>query len=726
MANWLVIPFIIFSSSLLGSLISLQFVPLRPRLDINLVFATLTMGIGVTGWLALVLAEMGLFSLSNFALVWLIVALILFILIWRWRKKQDEEADNEESNGKLTATPVLRRAVRLEAIILTVWVIMAGWLFFRPHEYIMGGADAGVYISLGAEIAQHGDFQIFDSALAELDATLYPATLRPLPTNPIASSYLMPGFYVTSAEDGAITPQFYPLHPVWLATAFALTNSTVEGIYAELLMAGLWMALATLAIYLTMREVAGKVTAVLALMAFTVTALQVWFARYSATEALTQYLLWAGLWALVMWLGGRRPSSFWALLSGMMLGSVFLVRIDVLIMLPIFAVLIVALWARGWQRSDWWFLIPFTLLVIHSFVHAIWLSAPYFYEHIGFGLRILWRSWLVPLMALLGGLIIIGLVYFFRGRFAALRRFQLPVKLILIGLILISAIYGWFIRPYIAEPISIPDAYSQTTLLLTNHENWIRLGWYLFPTGILLGVLGSCLLIWHVEWKTAVLLAVGLLFSALYLWDVRANPHHIYVMRRYVPAVLPFFLISGAYLIGWLFRCFHKWHRSNTALRYGFVVLGSLITIIWLFGLAWSARGFISQVDHQGVVDQLASIESDLQPNSVLIFNDQAPVGLGDIWGTPLKYIFGHDVFTVRDPDLLNDPRLVEMIEIWQNNGRSVVWIGDSAWLEDNNLHFQEQIREISSLRLESSYEHKPQTIVPVTWTLPMSLIEQR
>ena len=726
MASWLIIPFIIFTSLLLGSLTVLQFVPFRAWPGLNLLFAALTVGIGICGWLALVLAELGIFSLATLAFVWVSAVIIFLILSWRRRGRQTEEGVDKEITAGLANRAQTGWKDWLEILILAGWLVIAGWLFFRPHETIMGGADAGVYLSLGAEIAQNGGFQLVDETLAALDEPLNLAMLRPLPTNPVASSYLMPGFYVTNAEEGAITPQFYPMYPVWLAAAFALAGSILEGIYAELLLSGLWMTLATLAVYLTLRELAGRVTAVLALTSFSVTALQVWFARYSATEALTQYLLWAGLWGLVMWLGGRRPAALWAFLSGLMLGSVFLVRIDLLIMLPVFLLLVIALWARGWEKSYWWFVFPFALLVIQSFIHGSWLSAPYFYETVGFGLRIFWRSWLVPVIAVLIGVAFIGLVYLFRGRMAALERFQRPFKLVLIALVLVSAVYGWFIRPYTAEPRLVADAYSQTTLLLTNHENWLRLGWYIFPTGIWFGVLGCCLFIWQAKWKTAVLLAVGLLFSALYLWDVRANPHQIYVMRRYVPAVLPFFVLSGAFLIGWFFRTAQVKERSDTRFRFVKPILGVLLALIWLFGLAWSARGFVSQVDHRGVVAQLAALESELQPNSVLIFDDQSPVSLGDIWGTPLKFIYGHDVFTLRDPEILNNPRLVEIIEIWQNNGRSVVWIGDSTWLEDNDFSYQEKTFAINSHRLESSYEHKPQEIVLETWILPMSKIHQR
>ncbi|MDX1416467.1 MAG: hypothetical protein R3293_19865 [Candidatus Promineifilaceae bacterium] len=723
MPNWLVIPVILLFSFLLGLLIVRLFVPLNNRPDINLAFGALSIGVGVTGWLALILAEMNLFSLLNLAAAWLAAVVLLLLLSLRQRHRQNE-MENSKREWNISVLKRGGQSAWLELLMICTWVVIVIWLFFRPHEYIMGGADAGVYISLGAEIANHGGFQILDGGLAELDPALYQAVLRPLPTNPVASSYIFPGFYVVDAAQGAVVPQFYPLHPVWLATAFAVGSSIIESVRAELLMTGLWMSLAVFAVYLTMRDIGGRLTAVLTLIALSLTALQVWFARYPSTEPLTQFLLWAGLWGTVMWLGGRKPVSFWALLSGIMLGLLFLVRIDVLIMLPIIGLLLIALWAGGWRSSDWWFAVSFIVLVIQSFLHAAVLSAPYFYEHIGFGLRIFWRSWLIPLAALLIGLIFIVLVYYFRGRFFQLSRFQKPLKIFIIGLVLIVAIYGWFIRPYFGEQVVVPDAYSNSILILTNHENWIRLGWYLSPIGIWLGVLGMCLLIWHVKWKTILIVAVGLLFSALYLWDVRANPHHVYVMRRYVPIVLPFFIVSAAYLLGWFFELIQEWRSQRPLIRYVFLATGIVIGAIWILGLVWMARGFVSQIDHEGAFAQLAAIENDLPPNSVLIFYDESAVGLGDFWGTPLKYIFGHEVYKLRRLEENIDGPLVELIEIWQNNNRSVVWVGDPTWLDNNGFRYQEQLKEISSRRLESSYEHKPQAIIPVTWSLPLSLIE--
>ena len=290
---------------------------------------------------------------------------------------------------------------------------------------------------------------------------------------------------------------------------------------------------------------------------------------------------------------------------------------------------------------------------------------------------------------------------------------------------MLCALYGWFIRPIVAGPTWQTDAFSGGSLVLTNHENWLRLGWYLSPLGLGLAVLGSCLLLWRVQWKSALLLAVGFLFAAVYLWNVRANPHQVYVMRRYVPVVAPFFIFAAAYLLGDLLQRARHLQKKASSWAVPLLTAAMVLSVIWLAGLGWSARGFVSQIDHQGLLTQLVELNQQLPPESILLFNDQSPVSHGDRWGTPLKYIFGHDIFTLRDLDSVDDQRLAESIKSWQNNGRAVIWIGDPTWLVDNGFQFQEQQRQIQSRRLESSYEHKPLVVVPETWTFTIATIEE-
>ncbi|MGC8782653.1 MAG: hypothetical protein ACP5UQ_17465, partial [Anaerolineae bacterium] len=339
---------------------------------LEFLFAGLAFGVLMVGWLALVLAELGFFSLTRLAVLW---AVLVSGLGWQWRQRV----------GLRAAPTVPWRVNRWELAALPVWLVAAAWLFFRPHEFITGGADAGVYINLGASIARSGGILIYDPLLAGLDPGLYPALLRQLPPSEMAPFYLFPGFYVPSAPAGAVIPQFYPLHPVWQAIAFA-----VGGLRTELLMTPLWGVLGALAIYFIMRRLWGWPAGLLALGALSVTALQAWFARYPTAEMLTQYLLWTGLWALIAWLDGREPRGLWAALAGGALGQVFLVRIDMyaLLLLPVG----VGFWlwrTHGWRRESLWFFGPFGLCAGHSLAHGAFLSSPYFYGLFAYGLRLL-------------------------------------------------------------------------------------------------------------------------------------------------------------------------------------------------------------------------------------------------------------------------------------------------------------------------------------------------
>ncbi len=712
MPPMLIVPLLVVACAIPGALIVALFFRGRLPLTLETGFAALVLGVALVGYIAFVSAEMGLFSPALLAACWLLATLVLLSFVVRLRQRTSPSAEMPTLSF---STPH-----KLELALLLVWLLAASWLFFRPHEYIMGGADAGVYVSLGAEIAQQGGFVRQDAGLAGLDSAVVEAIVRPL-NNPAADSYLMPGFYVTDRATGEITPQFYPLHPVWLAIAFGLTSNALDGISAELLMAGLWALLGTLAVTLTLRAVAGWKTGLLLLAGLSVCALQVWFARYPTTEMLTQFLLWAGLFGVVLWMQDRPDRRLWALVAGVALGQVFLVRIDIIVLLPVLALFVVWLWGRGWDSADTWFVVPLIWFTAHAFVHAMWQSAPYFYDHIGFGVTLLLNNWLIPVVGGLAAGAFLWAVARMRGRVDGLTRYRRPALLALIGAILIFALYGWFVRPLVGDVVVRTDAYSGTELSLFNHENWRRLAWYLSPLGVWLGVVGSCLLLWRVDRTTALILAVGWLFGALYLWNVRANPTHVYVMRRYVPAVVPFLLFCGAYLVGALLgeRDRWRWRGWQTA-------LGLILALAWLGGLAWSARGFVSQVDMAGISAEIDAFATELPEQSVLLFNDPALIGQGDIWGTPLRFVYGHETYGLRGLDGVDASLLAGTIEGWLAEGRAVVWLGDPAWLTAQGFDFSTGETVLSAQRLEGSAEVKPSALVQPTWTLRTAVIHGR
>ncbi len=615
----------------------------RFRADpLEFIFTALAFGILIIGWPALLLAELGYFSITALGMFWATVVLSLGGWLWRRRRHRGP------------APNAAWQVNRWEIAALGLWALVAAWLYFRPHEFVLGGADAGVYVNLGANIARTGGILIHDPTLAALDSNLYPALLRPLPPSELTPYYLLPAFYVPVIPAGLIIPQFYPLHPVWQAVTYAL-----GGLRAELLITPLWGFLGALAVYFTTRRLWGWRAGMLVLAALSVTALQVWFARYPTAEMLTQYLLWTGVWALIAWMDKQEPRGLWAGLAGAALGQVFLTRIDAYFLLILPVLLAIWLWwTHDWRRQDAWFFTPFLLLAAHSLLHGVLLSSPYFFSIFRYSRGLISRSLMMPL-ALVGlaalALIVLSLRPQLRARALAwvTARGSLWIAVVVV-MVTCLAVYGYFVRPHLGEVKAFAYWYGGGEITNQDRENLVRLGWYLGPAGVALGVAGMCwMFVKDLNRRTVFLLGTGLFFSLLYLWRIQANPHQIYAMRRYVPVVLPFFIITAAYLINWLYvnlRGKTRW------------LISSGLTLVWFSGILLSARGFVSQIDYQGLIAQLDHLNEAVPPRSVLIFSDAASVGVGDMLGTPLRYLYGHDVFVVRDTKTLDPAQFIEAV----------------------------------------------------------------
>jgi hypothetical protein len=703
----LAIVVIIFTALLTGSLILIAFGKRFADDPLEFVFAGLALGLLALGWLALILAEVGHFSLI---LLGILLAAGLSALVWRSvsrRRSQPPESTKVKLNLR-------------EVALLTLWGVIACWLFFRPHEFIVGGADAGVYVNLGANVARTGGILIQDPTLDALDPDLYPALMRAMPSWEGAPYYLVPGFYVPVLPRGLVIPQFYPLHPTWQAVAYAL-----GGLRAELLITPLWGMLGALAVYFTTRRLWGWRAGTLALAVLSVTALQVWFARYPTAEMLTQYLFWTGAWALIAWMDKREPRGLWAALAGAALGQVFLARIDAYVLLALPVLVGIWLWrTHDWRRQDAWFFAPFLLLAAHSLVHGVFLSRPYFFTLFRYSGGLISRFLTITVALFLLAsltLIVLGTRPQWRARVVAWVGARRSMWLMAVAIILAAtAIFAYFVRPHLGEVRTTEYWYGGGELPGLDRENLVRLGWYLGPAGIALGVAGMCwMLLKDLNRRTVFLLGTGIFFSLLYLWRIQANPHQIYAMRRYVPVVVPFFTVSAVYLVNWLYENLRgRWRWASAGL-----------TLVWFFGIVSCARGFVSQVDYRGIIGQLDRFNAALPSHSVLIFGDTAPVGVGDSLGTPLHFLYGHDVFTLRDPEVLDGQRFAETIAAWQRAGRSVYWIGapgGPAWPAVGTTLDPLTDYRIEAIILENTYDHKPTALPMMVWHLPLAQVRDR
>ncbi|MGB1249260.1 MAG: ArnT family glycosyltransferase [Candidatus Promineifilaceae bacterium] len=660
--------------------------------------ASFALGTAINGWVAITLAETGQFKPLVLLLSWIVLTTTLGLLAHRQNRLKFEKPQGT--------------VFSFEQILLLLWLPLACFLFFRPHHFVQGAADAGVYVNLAANLAETGRLQLRDSTLATLDPDLYPNLLRQAPAHDYTPFLYKLGFYFDELGTGNLIPQFYPQHPVWQAIAYQL-----GGVYAALMLTGLWALFATLALYLLARDLGTTYAHWIALAALSVNAIQVWFARYPTTEMLTQFMITVGLWALSrMLLNERRAMAF---LSAMALGIAHFTRIDAIFLLCIPVLLLAWLLIKGkphlWRLSVWFFL-PLGLLTLHTFAHAILRSRPYFLGTFGVELfRLRKLPWLLPTAAGVGLVLCILLVSQASRLESFWQKYGVVLKGVAVFVVLGLAIYGWFIRPNLDQTRSFQTALGGGTMTLREHENLLRLAWYVSPFGIWLGVFGTCWQIWRIDRRSLIVVLVGAIYTLLYLWRIRSTPSQIYSMRRYVPVTLPFLILMASVLLDTLLYQKHLWLKT----------LGGVLTFGWLVGFVWSARGFVSQVDQVGQIEQIAAISAQLDPNSIVIFNDvvfNEAIGQEEFWGLPLQYLHGHSVYSLREVDTLDAARLQAQLQQWSATDRAIYWM-DADAPETNAWPFAAETLAapipyaIEFSMLETPQDRKPTAILPIRWS---------
>jgi len=345
------------------------------------------------------------------------------------------------------------------------------------------------------------------------------------------------------------------------------------------------------------------------------------------------------------------------------------------------------------------------VLLAQSVYQSLVLSWPYTWE-VYRGLiswvRVLFVRywWGLPIVLGLGGFAYLGWIRLAEGR----SRVVAAMKWV--GSLLVAALsaYAYFVWPKNGETVMAQYWYGSTTIPIQNHLNLVRLGWYLSPLGVWLGILGICWIISREDFsQTWVVLGVGLSFSLFYLYNIMNNPYHIYAMRRYVPVVLPFFAVGMAYFIGSLGTLRSRWRSASWAAAFLVVIL-----IGWI---GYNDRSVWNMVEFQGVQIQLETLAAELEPNSVLLFDDTPVVGVGSTIGTPLQYVFGFTAFDLQE-EYLDLASLTQAVGAWQADGRTVYWVeGPDPYLGiPEDLESEAHLGTwISYPRLEGSYDRFPE-----------------
>ncbi len=553
--------------------------------------------------------------------------------------------------------------------------------------------------------------------LAELDPALNTALFRPLPPESDVTSVLYPGFYRSDTQPDLLIPQFFTLHPLWLALA-----AGIGGVRAALAVNPFWAFLGIWALYMFARELIGARWAWLPALLLAVTPLQVYFSRYPTAELIAQYFVWLMLWAFTAFVRERPLRALWGLIAGLAIGALFMARIDMIfvLLLPLLYALLLLL-TRRWTREELWFWIPLLLSTGYAAAHALLFRAPIRSTPTGrccgcCGLSC--RS--SRSVALLLALVLLYLLTAQRRRLLTWARAiaaSVRTRHVAVAILVLMAIVGYVVRPYLGETIVASYWYTGTDIPLTNHLNLIRLGWFITPPAIILGVFGGAVMLEGEPWrKIWPLWVVGASFTVLYLYNILNNPVLIYGMRRYVPVTVPFIMMAAAYGLVrlWALR------------RWGKVLAGTLLLALLLW-LLYNNRLIWRQADFEGGIAQIEELAGHFADDGILLFVDDAPVGVGVIFGTPLNYLHGLAAFDLQE-DALDLPVLLRQIERWQQSGHSVYLVAKAGQPTvlgaDELVHLGEFVWDTP--QLEQSYDHAPAALRRSVYELEIYRIEEQ
>ena len=351
-------------------------------------FERVLAGALLNGWLALFLAELGVFS----AALHLVLVLLLCVLCVGVARRRGLPVRTMVAPAKYAA----RVDARLDAALFAAVGLVFALLVARPFEVVLGARDAGVYAATGFAIARTGGIVQHDALLQQIaadeqagDPALSTAA-RQAETNLLGTQdkerYLatrlrFAGFLINNGElgEGRVVPQFFHLYPTWIALLASLI-----GLRGGLLATSMFGLLGVWSVGMLGRRLAGRWVGVLGMLFLVLNGAQVWFSRYSTSEACAQFLSFAALYFFAVMQSERvsatesmRPQ--WAgLLAGIAAGQLALARIDFFpIVFPFLIYLAYMALTKRWTQPVQTMALGIGLVLAHWLIHIITISRAY-------------------------------------------------------------------------------------------------------------------------------------------------------------------------------------------------------------------------------------------------------------------------------------------------------------------------------------------------------------
>ena len=538
------------------------------------------------------------------------------------------------------------------AIAVVAFLINAAY----SGESVFVGRDQAVYANQGLHIAREGSLTI-PYPLASFEAE-YMDVLGPL--------YAATGLYTSSGE---MEVQFSPVLPIWLAQAFHCFG--YAGLFSVNAMAASFSVLLFHGLAYFM---AGRRTALWATAFFAFNPAQIWISRITLSEVFAQHVFLAG--ALAFAWSSRRRRRWLATLGGLLTGSMAFVRIDGFVLAPIaFAGFTLALCGaqhRGTgggrptieQATCHAAGTLFSLLLAWGLYKRI---STHYFEALEERIQLIVVA-TAACAALTVLFMSLPVLRRLAGRALKMRVVWIGFSAGLVG----TALYAGLVRPHM-EPYGVYDdpGFSLYGERDYREEALPNLACYLSIPVILLAiaVLPAALRRALRNPAFAGVLPLGLAgfgFSCLYLWNPSISYDHIWAVRRFVPIVIPAFILFAFLGLKW----FLLLRPARWIFRFGMNAMGLSL----LAYAAYGAQPFLFLKEYRGSVAFVEAVNAAL-PEDRLIFGDissrlMVPLAIG--WSRPIVRV---DLERTRDLMAME-----EIVSRYREGNDSLYLLTDQPW----------------------------------------------
>jgi hypothetical protein len=507
---------------------------------------------------------------------------------------------------------------RRTTLLLLAVAVAAGCIaYFSSGDHIYGGRDQGFYTNLAIWMADHGK-TVVDFPLQLSDPTLKQG---------LAKGFTASGLYLDS---GRIVSQFSHAYPAWLAQAHAVAGHSGMAAFNGFLAASCALLFFALA-----RCVMRPVPALLATAFLAFSPAQIWISRITLTELLAQQAFLA-MSLMIVWAVRRRCPRL-AVAGGLTAASVFLVRIDGMVLLPplfVGTALALLLENRDLPVASSIFrkIVTCALGAFALCLAYYWIDTrPYL---AGFANAIE----AAVVLSVAAGLIGLQIRRETADRLGPLFRSLVP-RVAFVAVLLALFAWAYFVRP--RHDVSLAGFRDMPALaaskLFAANALW-NLGQYLSPVVLFAGAAGFSLFVLARRMPLRLIsfipvAAVWLAYAVLMVQDPRISADHPWAVRRFVPVVLPGFILFAFLLVDRI--------ESMVRKRVPVVAMRTAIAVAMSWFFVVSTPPDLLRREFDGSREFLAELARQV-PSDIPVFAHGSLM-----WTLPLRMAFDRPVFFV-------------------------------------------------------------------------------